>query len=216
MDLRFPHTHIPTYSHTVLAAMFILHPLIVLQCRIHNPLTARVARSLSRAYARIKAANIQQIKTVSPVALPADLASKIRLSADFITDPAFASTMLTRQDERAFDTYLALRRYRAEGDVAAGGPAGGALFELDYARLAGDLGLDGSVTAYRRQIIRVLRKLQDEYGLLEVTFRHGKPAMGMCAPTYTQSYQRRAPAKPRSSGEGATPLPFGVFRRICG
>jgi phospholipase D len=131
----------------------------------------------SRAYARIKAANIQQIKTVSPVALPPDLTTKIRLSADFITDPAFASTMLTVQDERAFDIYLALQRCRAEGDVAAGGTAGGALFELDYARLAGDLGLDGSVTAYRRQIIRVLRKLQDEYELLEVTFRHGKPAM---------------------------------------
>ncbi|MBT7066142.1 MAG: hypothetical protein HN919_07550 [Verrucomicrobia bacterium] len=131
----------------------------------------------SRDYARIKRANFEQIKTVSPVVLPPDLATKIRLSADFITDPGFASTMLTLQDERAFDIYLALQRYRAEGDAAAGGPAEEDLFELDYARLAGDLGLEGPVTAYRRQIIRVLRKLQDEYGLLEVTFRHGKSAM---------------------------------------
>jgi hypothetical protein len=130
----------------------------------------------SRDYARIKRTDFQQIRTVSPAALPPDLATKIRLSADFMTDPAFASTMLTVQDERAFDIYLALQRYRAEGDVAAG-TVGGDLFELDYARLAGDLGLEGSVSAYRRQIIRVLRKLQDEYGLLDVTFRHGKPAM---------------------------------------
>jgi hypothetical protein len=131
----------------------------------------------SRVYARIKRAGFQEIETVSPVALPPDLATRIPLAAIFIADPAFASTMLTLQDERAFDIYLTLHRYRAEAGAATGGAVGDELIELDYARVAGDLGLVGDATAYRRQIIRVLRKLQDEYGLLEVTFRHGKPAM---------------------------------------
>ena len=75
--------------------------------------------------------------------------------------------MLTRQDERAFDLYLLLLYY-AKKETS---------FDFDFGIFAEYLQIsDMTETAYRRQIIKTLRKLQDVYKLIEVEFRHGRDA----------------------------------------
>ncbi len=73
--------------------------------------------------------------------------------------------MVRRHDERAFDVCLYLLK------ISLG------TISLDYDAAAVVLGMDGmSSEAYRRQINKILRKLQDEYGLLQLDLHRGQAA----------------------------------------
>jgi cardiolipin synthase len=68
--------------------------------------------------------------------------------------------MARRSDERALDVYLHLLRREQSGTPAP----------VDVPALAAELGIERMTPlAYRRQIIKTLRKLRDRYGLIELT-----------------------------------------------
>ncbi|MBT3297184.1 MAG: hypothetical protein HN383_18105 [Verrucomicrobia bacterium] len=134
---------------------------------------AVLIRSAGHAGATLRV--IDGIKTEPRTELPPDLATHIRVPVALLTDPALAPQMLSSRNERAFDLYMALLRYAHE-KAADGASAEDGLLEVDYARLAADLGMEMEPLAYRRQITKTLRKLQDEYALLNATFGYGQPA----------------------------------------
>jgi len=92
------------------------------------------------------------------------------VSWQFLENPNLAGRMLTRQSERAFDLYLLLLREfdnNAEGKVI-----------LNYDKIAAFLGLYDTMTKadYRRQIIKSLRKLEQDYKLIKFKPEYGKDA----------------------------------------
>ncbi len=92
------------------------------------------------------------------------------LSWQFLENPNLAGRMLTRQSERAFDLYLLLLREfdgNPEGKIALG-----------YDKIAASLGLYDTMTriAYRRQIIKSLRKLEQDYKLIKFEPEYNKDA----------------------------------------
>jgi len=111
---------------------------------------------------------ISNIKLFDPgLPRPFDREQALHLSKGFLDDRRIAGVMVTRQDERAFDLYLLLLYYAKEETS----------FNFDFDRFAEYLQIsDMSATAYRRQIIKTLRKLEDRYKLIEVEFRHGRDA----------------------------------------
>lgn len=91
----------------------------------------------------------------------------IRIPLPFFTDKNLAGRMITKHDERAFDLYL-LMLYNASGKDS---------INLDFDKYAKDMGIeDMTTTAYRRQIIKTLRKMQKKYKLLEVEFNYAANA----------------------------------------
>lgn len=83
------------------------------------------------------------------------------IPADFVVSPDGLGAMARAGDERAFDTYLYILRQSSP--------------TLSFTALADHLALSpmGPV-AYRRQITKVLRKLETKYKLLKVDFEFGK------------------------------------------
>jgi hypothetical protein len=80
--------------------------------------------------------------------------------------------MVSRPDNRSFDLFLLLwRRYLKERS----GASSSITVKLDD--IASDLAMDMEKgrTAYRRQIIKSLRKLQSRYGLIECRIDYGGP-----------------------------------------
>lgn len=76
---------------------------------------------------------------------------------------------IRRQGGRVFDVYLYLLK-KSKGKLRAP-------FKLNYSVLAKALGISHMTSeAYRRQIIKVLRKLERQYGLIEFKPRHGREA----------------------------------------
>lgn len=92
------------------------------------------------------------------------------ISWKFLENPAFAGRMLTKHDERVFDLYLALLKEfdgNSEGKIV-----------LNYEKAASYLGLFDKMTeeGYRRQINRSLRKLKDDYSLIDFELYYGRDA----------------------------------------
>ena len=88
----------------------------------------------------------------------------------FMEDPSLAGRMMTTSDERAFDVYLFLLKGfdgNKEDEIV-----------VDYEKLADSLGIKEKMSknAYRRQINKVLRKLEHKYGLIEFNPVWGKEA----------------------------------------
>ncbi len=77
----------------------------------------------------------------------------------FLQDKNLFSQMVASADERAFDIYLyILKEYNGNAEAKA---------TLGFEKLAESLGIqDTGNEAYRRQIIKVLEKLQDKYKLI--------------------------------------------------
>ncbi|MFC2061451.1 phospholipase D-like domain-containing protein [Elusimicrobiota bacterium] len=87
---------------------------------------------------------------------------------DFMENEDLAGRMITKHDERAFDLYLLLiYTYKGKDTI-----------DFDFDLYAEYLGMDEKMNAgaYRRQIIKVLKKLRDDYGLIEAEFYHGQNA----------------------------------------
>ena len=113
------------------------------------------------------------LKYLQSIELDRDIDPLINISENstplpyqFMHNSKLAPEMMKKHDERAFDTYLfLLNTYQGE------------LITLFYDTLAKHLGIDTmSTTAYRRQIIKVLKKLESKYKLIKFTPRYAKEA----------------------------------------
>ena len=92
--------------------------------------------------------------------VPASLTPSVSVPKDFLTDKKLLGEMATQSDERVFDTYLYLLK-EFNGNTERS-------LTLDYGFLAKSLGIDQmSVEDNRRQINKVLDKLQDKYNLIK-------------------------------------------------
>lgn len=87
--------------------------------------------------------------------------SPVPLSWKFLETPGLAGKMANQQDERSFDGYLLLLR-KFDGNLEA-------KIVLDYDKMARDLRIYEKMdrTAYRRQIIKTMRKLEKRYHLIK-------------------------------------------------
>jgi len=92
------------------------------------------------------------------------------ISWEFMENPALAPQMVKASDERAFDIYLYLLK-------ESNGKAGVKL-TITYEALAKYLGIyEGWINSdYRRQITRVLKKLEQKYKLIKFETGYGKEA----------------------------------------
>lgn len=97
------------------------------------------------------------------------------VSWNFMENPALAPQMVKARDERAFDIYLYL--LWKKGDCPHSGTVP-FLLTLSYDSLAKYLGIyEGWINlAYRRQIIKVLKKLDQKYKLIKFETGYGKEA----------------------------------------
>lgn len=100
--------------------------------------------------------------------IPFNTETAIPIDKDFLEDEKLAGRMITKHDERAFDLCLLLL-YQNEGTKK---------ISFDFELYAKHLGIDYmKPRAYRRQISKTLRKLNEVYSLLNVEFRHGHNAI---------------------------------------
>ncbi len=127
----------------------------------------------SAEYARIKLKAISEIPLLPLEPQAAQPGSFVEVPVRLLTEPDLVPTMITRQDHRLFDLFLLILRQSLEehGD-------GEGQITVDYDAVAADLGMDLGMgrTAYRRQISKVLRKLESRYRLAVCRFKYGKPA----------------------------------------
>ena len=100
-----------------------------------------------------------------------NMPSEIELPEILLTDQRYFPRMASSQDVRAMDTYLVLTAISA-------GSSGGVEFFIDLESLAVSLGLaaDAPDTDLRRQAIRWLKDLDENYALIEARFFYGKDA----------------------------------------
>ena len=94
----------------------------------------------------------------------------ISVSIDFFKNPSLVPQMIKDNDERAFDVYLYLiRNFQDTGQAET---------SLFYDDLAKHLGIFKKMkeNAYRRQITKVLKKLENKYHLIEFKPRYSKEA----------------------------------------
>ncbi len=132
------------------------------QAAFHDNYEANVfIRSADMAQKILK--GFQSIKTQPE----SEKVSVVYIPYAFMTNPRLMGRMITRNDQRAFDVYLYLIRESAVKNNAN--------FRLDFHALAVQLGISHmSRTGYRRQIIKVLRKLKNNYKLIDFSKEYAK------------------------------------------
>jgi hypothetical protein len=113
----------------------------------------------------VAGAMLRELGSVKVTVPPPPDTPSVHIPLGFFSD-SLCAAMVKVQDERAFDVYLFLLRKAAEDTVLLRGATGGTLV-LNYDTLASQLEISsmGNV-AYRRQINKVLVKLQDRYRLV--------------------------------------------------
>ncbi len=94
----------------------------------------------------------------------------ISIINDFMQLSKLCPEMMKQHDERSFDIYLFLLKQAQDKNTQE--------LTLDYDRVAEYLGIDKKMTeiAYRRQITKVLKKLDKKYKLIEVDLQYAKDA----------------------------------------
>lgn len=125
----------------------------------------------SKEYAESKGKNFDRLRAISPpLAARASKVSSVDIPMVFMEDKRLAAHMATESDDRAFDCYCLLIRDAQD--------AGTNVLSVSMGRLANDLGMNKVMdrTAYRRQLIKTLRKLQDTYHLISCEFDFSGPA----------------------------------------
>ena len=92
----------------------------------------------------------------------------VAVSWEFLENPRLAGSMLTQNDNRSFDIYLLLLRNYYEKALTDAGRAPDAAIIFDYDKIANYLGMNKQMdsVAYRRQLIKTLRKLEKRYKLI--------------------------------------------------
>ena len=129
--------------------------------------------------------------------IPFNIESAIKIYKTFLEDKELAGRMITKHDERAFDLYLLLL-YENEGKKK---------ISFDFDLYAKYLGIDYmKPTAYRRQLSKSLRKLNEVYSLLNVEFRHGHNAIVKLLDIEDESKSYQKPA------DDYFMLPEGYFK----
>lgn len=99
-----------------------------------------------------------------------NLPAKINVPSLLVTDKKYLPLMVSRSDERVMDLYLLLLALQEKtGDAEA-------FIDLESMALSLGLPQDWDDTALRRQAIKSLKRLENSYGLVEVTFFHSKDA----------------------------------------
>ncbi len=115
----------------------------------------------SKALARDVLAEIRAVPRQEPIPTYHD--DFVSVPLEFLQNPTFFGRMVNRKDDRAFDAYLYLVRKAQEKREAS------LRLVLSHEELAGALGLETvDRESYRRQVNRILDKLQKLYGLIEV------------------------------------------------
>ena len=105
---------------------------------------------------------LRELGSVKVIVPPPPDSASVRIPLGFLSD-SLCAAMVKVQDERAFDIYLFLLREATE--------------DLNYDTLAGQLGISSMGSdAYRRQINKVLVKLQDRYRLVKIQTGFGADA----------------------------------------
>lgn len=96
--------------------------------------------------------------------------SIVFLNSELLNDKRLFPHMLTNRDVRAMDIYLLLKAYAVEQESSE--------YFLPIEQLALDLNMpsEWSDSDLRRQVIKSLTKLRDEYKLIDVNFGHGEDA----------------------------------------
>ena len=99
-----------------------------------------------------------------------NLPKSLNLSKEFLLNKEYLSRMVTSSDKRAMSLYLLL--------LAHSQVTGKQEFIISLEAMALSLGMPDSWTysALRRQVIKVLKKLQKRYQLIEVSFVHSRDA----------------------------------------
>lgn len=123
--------------------------------------------------ARLKTLELGELKTEVEIHAPVyaeELPSKVNVPALLVTDKRYLQLMVSRSDERVMELYLLL--------LASQEKMGDAEVFIDLESMALSLGLprDWDDTSLRRQAIKSLKRLENSYGLVEVTFFHSKDA----------------------------------------
>ncbi|MBU1924925.1 MAG: hypothetical protein KKB82_03265 [Candidatus Omnitrophica bacterium] len=101
----------------------------------------------------------------------------IAINLQFMQVSKLAPEMMKQHDERSFDTYLFLLK-EASSYAKASEDRHEVKITLDYDVIAKYLGIDRTMDslAYRRQIIKVLRKLDEKYELIKFEPQYAKDA----------------------------------------
>lgn len=90
------------------------------------------------------------------------------ISWEFLENPRIAGSMVTRNDNRSFDVYLLALRSYYEKTLKDDGTVPDTTIIFDYDKIAQHLGMDKRMdrVAYRRQLIKTLRRLEKRYRLI--------------------------------------------------
>ncbi len=131
---------------------------------------------LSPELAEIKLARLKALPLEARVKRPPkaqylkNLPKSINVPKALLQDKKYFPQMVTSQDSRAMDLYLLL--------IGHSQYTGKSEFSLNLADMGVSLGMPDSWKndAIRRQVIKSLKKLENEYSLLHVTFSHTKNA----------------------------------------
>lgn len=94
----------------------------------------------------------------------------VRVPSRIVTDPDLAAAMVNDHDNRSFELFLQLWREHVGRPKGRRGE-----MTVQFKVYAARLGLDKTMDdkEYRAAILRVLRKLDREYGLISLTQKHG-------------------------------------------
>ncbi len=124
---------------------------------------------------KVKAEQMRERIARIPLRAPKERPSGgyVRVPSRFVTDPDLVAAMVNDHDNRSFELFLHLWRDHVGRPEGRRGE-----MTLTYGAYAEKLGIKEKMTelSYRQQIIKVLRKLDNEYGLITVSFDYGGPA----------------------------------------
>lgn len=112
----------------------------------------------SKEFAKSLLSDLDKVKIQENI--PASLTPSVSISKEIISNKKMLSEMASQSDERAFDIYLyILKEYDGNSHMKV---------SLSYDKLAKSLGIDQmSIEDYRRQITKVLEKLDEKYKLIK-------------------------------------------------
>lgn len=108
----------------------------------------------------------------------------VNVPGEFLENPALLGRMISTPDERAFDAYLYLVARSSSSIVVD---------DADMARALGLGNLDR--LAYRRQLVRTLRKLQNTYGLVRFSADYGQNPLVELRPLHQSPRVCRVPVR---------------------
>lgn len=144
----------------------------------HNSENSDLIRS--QEYARIKLANIAQLKTIKESPLKPAYLYKLRVSNEFLYRPELAPRMVNKSQNTLFDLYLFLLKFTQDNNLLE--------FFIDYKKIAPVVGLKSEHRRSPYEINRLLRKLAKEYKLINVEFKRGSPAKVKLLPPPQKAY----------------------------